>query len=43
MSDNMFQYVGKYNKWNMEILRKVKEEILFLHLEKKKTKIEKEI
>ena len=38
MCDNTFQKLVKYNKWNIEILRKAKEKILFLHLEKKTKK-----
>ena len=36
MSDNGFQEMGKSNEWNIEVLRKSMEEILSLHLEKRK-------
>lgn len=38
MPDNMFQYVGKYNKQNSATSIKANKEILSLHLEKKKRK-----
>ena len=38
MSHNIFQKLVTYNKWNIGISRKTKEEVLPLHLEKKHRK-----